>query len=67
VWDIAGALLEPARLDIEPPTLVRIAQEAMSWLSRAIAELEKAPLKPRAASPRRSLACSPSGPSLTSR
>ena len=41
VYDIAGSLLESARLDIEPPTLVRVAQEAISWLSRAIAELDE--------------------------
>ena len=28
--DIAGPLLQSARLDIEPPTLVRVAQEAIS-------------------------------------
>ena len=39
--DIAGPLLQSARLDIEPPTLVRVAQEAISWLARTIAELDQ--------------------------
>lgn len=42
VYDIAGPLLQSARLDTEPPTLVQIAQEAISWLSRAIAEVDEA-------------------------
>ena len=41
VYDIAGPLLQSARLDIEPPTLVQITQEAISWLSRAIAEFDE--------------------------
>jgi hypothetical protein len=41
VYDIAGPLLQSARLDIEPPTLVQITQEAISWVSRAIAELDE--------------------------
>jgi hypothetical protein len=41
VYDIAGPLLESARLDAEPPTLVQAAQDAISWLSRAIAELDE--------------------------
>jgi hypothetical protein len=41
VYDIAGPLLESARLDIEPPALVQITQEAISWLSRAIAEFDE--------------------------
>jgi hypothetical protein len=40
-YDIAGALLESARLDKEPPTIVQATQEAISWLSRAIAELDE--------------------------
>jgi hypothetical protein len=40
VCDIAGPLLESARLDTEPPTLVQLSLEAISWLSRAIAELD---------------------------
>ena len=42
VHDIAGPLLQSARLDTEPPTLVQMTQEAISWLSRAIAELDEA-------------------------
>ena len=41
VYDIAGSLLQSARLDAEPPTIVRVTQEAISWLSRAIAELDR--------------------------
>jgi hypothetical protein len=41
VYDITGPLLQSARLDTEPPTLVQIAQEAISWLSRAIAEFDE--------------------------
>lgn len=41
VCDIAGPLLQSARLDIEPPTLVRFVQEAISWLARTIAELDQ--------------------------
>jgi hypothetical protein len=41
VYDIAGPLLESAPLDTEPPTLVQVAQEAISWLSRAIAEFDE--------------------------
>jgi hypothetical protein len=41
MYDIAGPLPQSARLDTEPPTLVQITQEAISWLSRAIAELDE--------------------------
>ena len=41
VYDIAGSLLQSARLDTEPPTLVQVTQEAISWLSRAIAQLDE--------------------------
>jgi hypothetical protein len=41
VWDIEGSLLESAHPDTEPPTLVQVTQEAISWLSRAIAELDQ--------------------------
>ena len=41
VYDIAGSLLQSARLNVEPPTLVQVTQEAISWLSRAIAELDR--------------------------
>ena len=40
VCDIAGPLLSSARPETEPPTLVQVTQEAISWLSRAIAELD---------------------------
>jgi hypothetical protein len=41
VYEIAGSLLQSVRLDTEPPTLVQVTQEAISWLSRAIAELDQ--------------------------
>lgn len=41
VYDITGPLLESARLDLERPTLVRAAQEAVGWLARAVAELDR--------------------------
>jgi hypothetical protein len=41
VYDIAAPLLEAARLDREPPSLVEQAQEAVQWLSNAIAELDR--------------------------
>jgi hypothetical protein len=41
VCDIAGPLLQSARQETEPPTLVQVTQEAISWLSRAIAEFEQ--------------------------
>ena len=41
VYGIAGSLLESARIDTEPPTVVQAAQDAISWLSRAIAELDE--------------------------
>jgi hypothetical protein len=40
-YDITVQLLEPARLDSDPPTLVRAAQDAISWLSRAVVELDR--------------------------
>ena len=40
VYDIAAALLEAARLNREPPSLVEQAQEAVRWISRAIVELD---------------------------
>jgi hypothetical protein len=40
VYDTAASLLEAARLDREPPTLVEQAQEAVRWLSRAIVDLD---------------------------
>ena len=47
VYDIAAPLLEAARLDREPPSLVEQAQEAVRWLSRAIVELDEDPPRPR--------------------
>ena len=41
VYDIAAPLLEAARLNREPPTLVEQAQEAVRWLSRAIVDLDE--------------------------
>ncbi len=41
VYDIAGQSLESARLETEPPSLVQATQEAIGWLSRAIAELDE--------------------------
>jgi hypothetical protein len=41
VYDIAGSLLRSALLDTEPPSLVQLTQDAISWLSRAIAELDE--------------------------
>jgi hypothetical protein len=40
VYDIAGPLLQLARPDTKPPTLVHIAQDALGWMSRAIAEFD---------------------------
>lgn len=40
-YDITVQLLEPARLDSDPPTLVRAAQDAISWLSRAVVQLDR--------------------------
>lgn len=41
VYDIAGPMLQSIRLDKEPPTIVDVAQGAISWLSRAVAELDR--------------------------
>jgi hypothetical protein len=41
VYDVAGPLLQSARLNVEPPTLVQVTQEAIGWLSRATAELDE--------------------------
>jgi hypothetical protein len=41
IHDIAGPLLESSRLDPEPPSLVRHAQEALRWLSTSIACLDE--------------------------
>ena len=39
--DVAAGLLSSARLDQEPPTFVQVAQEAISWLSRTLIELDQ--------------------------
>ena len=50
VHDTAAPLLESTRLDVEPPSLVQYAQEAVSWLSSAIINLDHdAPGTPEAA------------------
>jgi hypothetical protein len=41
VYDTAGALLESADPSEEPPTFVLQTQEAISWLSRAVVELDQ--------------------------
>jgi hypothetical protein len=41
VCDIAARLLEAARPDHDPPSLVEQAQEAVRWLSRAIVDLDE--------------------------
>jgi len=41
VCDRAAQLLKSARLDEEPPTMVRESQDAISWLSRALIELDE--------------------------
>jgi hypothetical protein len=40
VYDIAAPLLETARMNCEPPSLVEQAQEAVLWLSRSIVDLD---------------------------
>ncbi|MGO9976974.1 MAG: hypothetical protein ACLP01_30075 [Solirubrobacteraceae bacterium] len=40
VYGTAASLLEAARLNREPPSLVEQAQEAVRWLSRAIIDLD---------------------------
>lgn len=41
VYDIAGPMLHSIRLDKEPPTIVEVTHSAISWLSRAVAELDR--------------------------
>lgn len=41
VYDIAAPLLQSSRLDQEPPTIVQQTQEAIRWLSGAIAQLDQ--------------------------
>jgi hypothetical protein len=40
VYEIAGALVQSARPETDPPTLVQVTQETISWLARAIAEFD---------------------------
>jgi len=41
ISDAAASLLESARLNHEPPMIVLGAQEVISWLSRAVVELDQ--------------------------
>jgi hypothetical protein len=41
VYDITVELLGSARIDTEPPTFVGAAQDAISWLARAVAEVDQ--------------------------
>jgi hypothetical protein len=41
IYDAAAPLLESARPDQEPPSLVRLTQEAVRWLSSSIACLDE--------------------------
>jgi hypothetical protein len=41
IYDITGRLLESARLEKEPPSVVKAAQDAIGWLARALAELDQ--------------------------
>ena len=41
VYDVAAPLLESARLNRDPPSIVALAQAAVHWVSRAIAELDQ--------------------------
>jgi hypothetical protein len=41
VYDTAGQLLERACLDQEPPSVVQQTQDALSWLARAIVNLDQ--------------------------
>jgi hypothetical protein len=41
VYDIAAPLLESARADLEPPSLVLHVQDALQWLSSAIVQLDE--------------------------
>lgn len=47
IYDIAAPLLEAARLNREPPSLVEQAQDAVRWLSRAIVEVDEDTPTPR--------------------
>jgi hypothetical protein len=41
VYDAAARLLESARPDDDPPSLVRASQDAISWLSQAVVEFDQ--------------------------
>ena len=41
VYDVAAPLLESARLNRDPPSIVALAQAAVHWVSHAIAELDQ--------------------------
>ena len=41
VYDTAGSLLESADSSKDPPTFVQQTQEAISWLSRAVVEVDQ--------------------------
>ena len=41
ITDIAGRVLQSARLDKDPPTIVEQAQQTIAWLSRALVELHE--------------------------
>jgi hypothetical protein len=41
VYDVAARLLESARLDCEPPSLVEEANASVRWLSQAIIDLDQ--------------------------
>ena len=41
IYDIAAPLLESARLDQEPPSVVRHTQDAVSWLASAVIKLDQ--------------------------
>lgn len=41
ICDVAARLLGSARLDQEPPSVVQVAQDAISWLSRSVIDLDK--------------------------
>lgn len=41
ICDITAELFESAKLESAPPTLVQAAQDSVSWLSRAVVELDE--------------------------
>ena len=41
VYDVAAPLLESARLNRDPPSIVALAQAAVHWVSHAIADLDQ--------------------------